>query len=80
MEKMKTSPQMNRYANMSTRTINKTQSISASTEANEKALEKTRAIYQGKEIKKNSLLSVLMAIRCLLGGFLKKCRYSEIDN
>ncbi len=57
MEKMKTSPQMNRYANMSTRTINKTQSISASTEANEKALEKTRAIYQGKEIKKNSLLA-----------------------
>ena len=57
MEKMKTSPQMNRYANMSTRTINKTQSISSSTKENEKALEKTRSIYQGKEIKKNSLLA-----------------------
>ncbi len=57
MEKMKTSPQMNRYANMSTRNINNTQTISASKEANEKALEKTRSIYQGKEIKKNSLLA-----------------------
>ena len=32
------------------------------------------------EIKKNSLLSFLMAIRCLWGGFLKKYRYAEKDN
>jgi YidC/Oxa1 family membrane protein insertase len=57
MEKMKTSPQMNRYANMNTRTINSSASISTSTKDNEKALENTKKIYQGKEIRKDSLLA-----------------------
>ncbi len=57
LEKMKNSPQMNRYANMNTRHINASASISSSSEDNEKALENAKKIYNGKEIRKDSLLA-----------------------
>ena len=56
-EKMKTTPQMNRYANMSTRNIMNSSSNSVSMEEREKQLNKVRESFSGKEIKKDSLLA-----------------------
>ena len=56
MEKMKSTPQMNRYANMNTRNIGKSADVSVKTDS-EKELNKVRATYNGKEIRKDSLLA-----------------------
>ena len=56
-EKLKTTPQMNRYANMSTRNIVSSASSSVSMEERENELKKVRDSFSGKEIKKDSLLA-----------------------
>ncbi len=56
-EKMRTTPQMNRYANMSTRNIMNSSSNSVSMEERENQLKKVRDSFSGKEIKKDSLLA-----------------------
>ena len=57
-EKMRTTPQMNKYANMSTRNIvSNASSNSVSMEEREKQLNKVRESFSGKEIKKDSLLA-----------------------
>ena len=56
-EKMRTTPQMNRYANMSTRNIMNSSSSSVSMEERENQLKKVRDSFSGKEIKKDSLLA-----------------------
>jgi YidC/Oxa1 family membrane protein insertase len=59
MEKMKSTPQMNRYANLSTRsnTLAAASSSSVSEEEKDKKLKAAAAVYQGKEIRKDSLLA-----------------------
>ena len=58
MEKMKSTPQMNRYANMSTRNISSSNSTSTKSDSEkEKILEEVRSRYNGKEIRKDSLLA-----------------------
>jgi YidC/Oxa1 family membrane protein insertase len=56
MEKMKATPQMNRYANMSTRNIQSTPSKVVNTD-NEAELQNVRTKLNGKEIRKDSLLA-----------------------
>ena len=56
MEKMKATPQMNRYANMSTRNIQSTPSKAVNTD-NEAELQNVRTKLNGKEIRKDSLLA-----------------------
>jgi YidC/Oxa1 family membrane protein insertase len=58
MEKMKSTPQMNRYANMSTRNISSSANTSVKSDSEkEKQLEDVRAKFNGKEIRKDSLLA-----------------------
>ena len=56
---MKSTPQMNRYANLSTRsnTLAAASSSSVSEEEKDKKLKAAAAVYQGKEIRKDSLLA-----------------------
>ena len=54
---MRTTPQMNRYANMSTRNIMNSSSNYVSMEERENQLKKVRDSFSGKEIKKDSLLA-----------------------
>ena len=59
-EKLKSTPQMNRYANMSTRNINSNSSNSVSSvslDKREAELQKVRDTYANKEIRKDSLLA-----------------------
>ncbi len=58
MEKMKATPQMNRYANMSTRNISNNSSNAFKSDVEkEEQLQNVRAKYNGKEIRKDSLLA-----------------------
>jgi YidC/Oxa1 family membrane protein insertase len=59
MEKMKTTPQMNRYANLSTRsnTLSSAANSSVNEAEKEEKLKKASDVYQGKQIKKDSLLA-----------------------
>ncbi len=57
MEKMKSTPQMNRYANMSTRNINTNASNNDVKANNEEELQNVRSKYNGKEIRKDSLMA-----------------------
>ena len=56
-EKLKATPQMNRYANMSTKNIETKATNSVSLEKRELELQKVRDSFSGKEIKKDSLLA-----------------------
>ena len=56
-EKLKATPQMNRYANMSTKNIESKATNSVSLEKRELELQKVRDSFSGKEIKKDSLLA-----------------------
>ena len=56
--KMKSTPSMNRYANMNTRSISSAVStVSTSKEENEAQLQKVRDTYANKEIRKDSLFA-----------------------
>jgi len=56
-EKMKATPQMNRYANMSTKNITSKSTDFVSMEERETELKKVRDNFSGKEIRKDSLLA-----------------------
>ncbi len=59
MEKMKTTPSMNRYANLSTRSnsLSAASTSSVSDAEKEEKLKKATAVYEGKSIRRDSLLA-----------------------
>jgi YidC/Oxa1 family membrane protein insertase len=56
LEKMKSTPQMNRYANMNTRTMN-SYSSTLSEKEKEEGLKKANKVYESGKIRKDSLLA-----------------------
>ncbi len=59
MEKMKNTPQMNKYANLSTKnnTLSSTSTSKISESEKQEKMKKVNEIYNGKEIRKDSLLA-----------------------